>query len=233
MPIVVDDIDEPEMWALLKWMAERSPDWVLIGGLMVATFDIEYGHPWRQTHDVDSLFDVRHAARGAIRHHVDELRQHGFEFVTARQGIGHRLTRGDLILDVLSTDHFPADPLVSLSPRLETFQTPGGSQAVKRREAVEVSFRGDAFMLPRPNLLGAVVVKAAASLHANRPKDHRDLAHLVANVDDPITLRTDLRPHERQLLAGRLENRLVRAELASIGNDAATRLRLLAEAHKA
>ena len=23
MPIVVDDIDEPEMWALLKWMAER------------------------------------------------------------------------------------------------------------------------------------------------------------------------------------------------------------------
>ena len=66
MPIVVDEIDEPEVWALLKWMAERSADWVLIGGLMVATFDIEHGHPWRQTHDVDSLFDVRRAARGAI-----------------------------------------------------------------------------------------------------------------------------------------------------------------------
>ena len=88
-------------------------------------------------------------------------------------------------------------------------------------------------MLPRPNLLGAVIVKAAASLHANRPKDRRDLAHLVANVDDPITLRADLRPHERHLLAGRLANRLVSAELASIGNDAETRLRLLAEAPKA
>lgn len=84
---------------------------------------------------------------------------------------------------------------------------------MKRREAVEVSFRGDAFMLPRPNLL--------------------DLVHLVANVDDPITLRADLRPHERQLLAGRLANRLVRAELAAFGNDAATRLRLLAEASTA
>jgi hypothetical protein len=228
MTIVVDDIDEPEVWALLKWMTERSTDWVLIGGLMVATFDIEYGHQWRQTDDVDSLFDVRHAARGAIRRHVDELRQDGFEFVTAREGLGHRMRRGELILDVLSTDHFPADPLVSLSPRLETFQTPGGSQAVKRREEVEVSFRGDRFMLPRPNLLGAIMVKASASLKANRPKDHRDFAHLVANVDDPIALRNDLRAHERKLLAGRFEHRLVRAELASIGHDAQTRLRLLA-----
>jgi hypothetical protein len=228
MTIELDEIDEPEVWALLKWMAERSNDWVLIGGLMVATFDIEYGHDWRQTHDVDSLFDVRRAARGAIRRHVDELREIGFEFVTARQGLGHRMARGDLVLDVLSTDHFPADPLVSLAPRLETSQTPGGSQAVKRRETVEVSFRGDTFALPRPNLLGAIMVKAAASRHANRPKDHRDLAHLLANVEDPIALRIDLKARERQLLAERLEHRLVRAELASIGNDAETRLRLLA-----
>ena len=138
------------------------------------------------------------------------------------------MTRGDLVLDVLSTDHFPADPLVSLSPRLETFQTPGGSQAVKRRETVEVSFRADTFMLPRPNLLGAILVKAAASRHANRSKDHRDLAHLVANVENPVGLRTELKAQERRLLAERLEHRLVRAELAAIGNDAVTRLRLLA-----
>jgi hypothetical protein len=82
-------------------------------------------------------------------------------------------------------------------------------------------------MLPRPNLLGAIVVKAAASRHANRRKDHRDLAHLVANVDDPIALRADLKSTERRLLASRLEHRLVQAELAAIGNDAITRLRLL------
>ncbi len=138
MTIELDEIDEPEVWALLKWMAERSNDWVLIGGLMVATFDIEYGHDWRQTHDVDSLFDVRRAARGAIRRHVDELREIGFEFVTARQGLGHRMARGDLVLDVLSTDHFPADPLVSLAPRLETFQTPGGASPTKDLVRVHV-----------------------------------------------------------------------------------------------
>lgn len=226
-PIVLDDIDEPEVWGLVRWMAERSSDWVLIGGLMVATFDLEYGDSWRQTDDVDSLFDVRRAARGAIRDHVDELRQIGFEFVANHEGIGHRLTRGALILDVLSTDHFPQDPLVSLSPRLETFQTPGGSQAVKRREAVEVSFRGDTFLLPRPNLLGAILVKAAASRHANRPKDHRDLAHLIAKVDDPIELRQELASHERRLLGERLNHRLVSAELASIGRDAAAKMRLL------
>jgi hypothetical protein len=228
MPIILDDIDEPEVWNLVRWMTERSSDWVLIGGLMVATFEIEYGDPWRQTHDIDSLFDVRHAARGPIRDHVDELRQVGFEFVTAREGLGHRLVRGELILDVLSTDHFPKDPLVSLSPRLETFQTPGGSQAVKRREAVEVSFRGEAFVFPRPNLLGAILIKAAASKHARRPKDHRDLAHLAAKVDDPIALRIDLRSHERRLLANRLAERLASAELAATGRDAATKLRLLA-----
>jgi hypothetical protein len=148
--------------------------------------------------------------------------------VTAREGLGHRLVRGDLILDVLSTDHFPEDPLVSLSPRLETFQTPGGSQAVKRREVVEVSFRDEAFGLPRPNLLGAILIKAASSKHARRQKDHRDLAHLVAKVDDPIALRAGLRSHERRLLADRLAQRLVAAELAAIGRDAATKLRLLA-----
>lgn len=74
-PIVLDELDVPEMWQLIIWMSERSRDWVLIGGLMVASFDLEYGHPWRQTHDVDSLFDVRRARRGAIRDHVQELRE--------------------------------------------------------------------------------------------------------------------------------------------------------------
>jgi hypothetical protein len=60
-PIVLDAIDEPDVWNLIRWMTERSTDWVLIGGLMVATFDLEHGDPWRQTHDIDSLFDVRHA----------------------------------------------------------------------------------------------------------------------------------------------------------------------------
>ena len=95
-PIILDDIDEPEVWGLVRWMVERSSDWVLIGGLMVATFDLEYGDLWRQTDDV--------------------------------------------------------------------------------------------FLLPRPNLLGAILVKAAASRYASRPKDHRDLAHLVAKVEDPIEL---------------------------------------------
>jgi hypothetical protein len=93
---------------------------------------------------------------------------------------------------------------------------------------VQVSFRGDAFLLPRPNLLGAIMIKAAASRHANRPKDHRDLAHLIAKVDDPIAVRNDLRGHERRLLADRLAHRLVAAELAEIGRNATAKIALLA-----
>jgi len=40
-PIVLDELDVPEMWQLIIWMSERSRDWVLIGGLMVASFDLE------------------------------------------------------------------------------------------------------------------------------------------------------------------------------------------------
>jgi hypothetical protein len=226
-PLILDEIDQPEMWELVAWMTERSSDWVLIGGLMVATFDVEYGHAWRPTEDIDSLFDVRHAPRGAIRSHVAKLREAGFEFVLGREALGHRLRRGDLILDVLATEHFPADPLVSLDPRLETFQTPGGSQAIKRREVVAASFRGREFQLPRPNLLGATILKAAASASANRPKDHRDFAHLVAKIADPMSLRSQLSSSERRLLAGRLANRSVAAQLAIAGDDAPARLRVL------
>ena len=101
------------------------------------------------------------------------------------------------------------------------------SQALRRRETIAVSFAGEAFDLPRPNLLGAILIKAAASATANRAKDHRDLAHLGAKVRDPLALRGDLRPRERRLLAGRLEQRSVQAELAAAGHDAATKLRLL------
>jgi hypothetical protein len=66
--IVLDEIDEPDVWELIQWMAERSQNWVLIGGLMVATFDIEHNQAWRETHDVDSLFDVRHAPKKGPRH---------------------------------------------------------------------------------------------------------------------------------------------------------------------
>lgn len=48
---------------LVAWMTERSTDWVLIGGLMAASFDVDYDHPWRPTEDIDSLFDIRHAQR--------------------------------------------------------------------------------------------------------------------------------------------------------------------------
>jgi hypothetical protein len=225
--IVLDEIDEPNVWELIRWMAERSPNWVLIGGLMVATFDIEHNQTWRETHDVDSLFDVRHAPKGAIRAHVDELRSTGFEFVGSQQGLGHRLTRANLVLDILSADHFPADPLVSLSPRLETFQTPGGSQAIKRRQDVEVSFNGKHFMLPRPSLLGAIILKASVSRSAGRPKDHRDLAHLVAGLDDPVAERKRLTTGERRLLAERSKHLLVAAELEQAGRDATAKLKLL------
>ena len=74
-----------------------------------------------------------------------------------------------------------------------------------------VSLRDAADMLgvSRQNLLGATILKTAA----NRPKDHRDFAHLVAKIADPMSLRSELSRPERRILVSRMDNRSVTAQL--------------------
>jgi hypothetical protein len=63
--------------------------------------------------------------------------------------------------------------------------------------------------VPRPTLLGAIVIKAAGVALSDPARHYRDLALLCALVADPFDLADDLTPKDRQ--------RLRRA--ASLGND--------------
>lgn len=82
----------------------------------------------------------------------------------------------------------------------------GGSQALARSRPVPVRLDGREFELPCPSVLGAILIKARAVGVADDPDKHRrDLALLLAAVDDPRSLREELRATERGWLRRRRE----------------------------
>jgi hypothetical protein len=166
--------------------------WTLIGGQLVHLHCAERGQvPVRPTHDADTVVDVR--ADPAILHtFTSVLTDLGFRSagITA-EGHQHRWVRGDdASIDVL----LPEGVGVRASERRgvtgsPTLATEGGTQALQRSETVPVTVAGrDGFVL-RPNLVGALVAKAAA--HTNpgdrdtrrHRRDFVALAGLIAASD--------------------------------------------------
>ncbi len=86
----------------------------------------------------------------------------------------------------------------------------GGTQALQRAERVPVRSGDRTALVPRPNLLGAIIIKAAASGNDPRPRRHLlDLALLCSLVEDPLALREDLTSKDRTRLrlAHKLDDR--------------------------
>ena len=74
-----------------------------------------------------------------------------------------------------------------------TVEIAGGTQALARAERLPVLHAGRRALVPRPNLLGAIVIKAAAVNNDRQPQRHlTDLAFLVSMVGDPLALRGEL-----------------------------------------
>ena len=62
-----------------------------------------------------------------------------------------------------------------------------------RGERLSVLYDGRWAFVPRPNLLGAIVIKAAAVNNDRQPQRHlTDLAFLVSMAGDPVALRGEL-----------------------------------------
>ncbi len=109
----------------------------------------------------------------------------------------------------------------------------GGTRALETSETVAVSVGGEHGLVRRPDLLGAVVVKAAAVDVDDLPRAQEgDLMFLLSLVDDPDALQPTA--GDRQLLRRRrdlLERRLdgltaaraleARSALAALTRDAA------------
>ncbi len=193
--------------------------WTVVGGQMVFLHGLENGtSPSRVTTDIDTAVDVR-AAPHSVSATVKALHDLGYTSAgTSPEGRAYRFVRGESdIVDIEDVDSDAArdsvDLLVAdnLGPRarLQTvgggkaFETPGVHQAIGRTELVPVEVGTDVILVPRPNLLGAIVAKATA-VDAQDPGRHiSDVVFLSSLIADPFAMSDGLTASDRRRL-GRL-----------------------------
>lgn len=195
--------------------------WAIVGGQMVFLHALENEKaPSRVTTDIDTAVDVR-AAPNSVSATVKALHNLGYTSAgTSPEGRAYRFIRGESEVvgidgDELSTAMDSVDLLVAdnLGPRarLETvgggkaFETPSVHQALGRTELVPVEVGPDVILVPRPNLLGAIVAKATAvDVDAQDPGRHiSDVVFLSSLITDPFAMSDGLTISDRRRL-GRL-----------------------------
>lgn len=158
--------------------------WTLVGGQLVHLHCAERGFtPPRPTDDADAVVNARRpAVLGSVTTTLTGL---GFVAAPASaHGVQHRWSRGEAVIDVLIPDGMGerAERRPS-STGLPTIAAPGGTQALRRSEVVEVRVGDRAGSVPRPNLIGALILKAKARIDTTAPERDRhceDFAVLAA-----------------------------------------------------
>lgn len=185
-PILAEPVILPAMtqaqtqsWHALMDLHERvSSDWALIGGQLVHLHCAERGvSPARPTNDVDAVVNIR-ASQTVLADFTGALRDLGFAPDTSGDGIQHRWRRDFAQIDVLIPEgvgqRAAARPGAGGAP---TIPSPGTTQALNRSEPVMVLASGKTGTVLRPNLVGALVGKAAARTEI--PSDRASTRHCV------------------------------------------------------
>jgi hypothetical protein len=215
-------VAQTEGWHALLEVHDRLPRcWTLVGGQMVHLHCAERGAaPARPTDDLDAVLDVR--ADGRILHRFTSvLVDLGFTPAgTSPAGHQHRWTRGSAQIDVL----IPRRVGERAAGRRgvhggTTLETPAAQQALDRSAVVDVRVADVAGRVRRPNLLGALVAKAAAHtvvLDQARARHRADFA----------VLTTLIAPSDRIDEAGPRDRRYLRGMLAALADDRRTVLRV-------
>ncbi len=184
-----------ELWSVLCDLADRhDSDWVLVGGQMVLLHALQAGRtPHRISQDLDAIIDAR-VRPPALAPFLVTLQELGFTSVgTSPDDIAHRYGRGDVHIDVLAPEGIGRRAPIRTVGTAVTVEIAGGTQALARGERLPVLHDGRGALVPRPSLLGAIVIKAAAVNNDRQPQRHlTDLAFLVSMVDDPVALRGEL-----------------------------------------
>jgi len=196
----------PPPWPLLLEVAEftNRAAWTVVGGMMVQIHAELAGIPAiRTTVDVDLLLHLmtRNVTVGTV---VGSLQRIGF----TPQEPGwpaapfHRLRRGDDIVDVLVPDHLPTHvrPRVLRRP---VMPIDGGAQALDRLMEVDLVHGSTRLTVTVPDLLGALVLKAAAAGadSRDRARHERDAAFLASLITDHATQRDRLHGSDRKRLS--------------------------------
>ncbi|MEX0952789.1 MAG: hypothetical protein WDZ26_03065 [Nitriliruptoraceae bacterium] len=192
------------LWAAVLDVADQRPHgWTLIGALMVMLHEHEAGVPTRPaTLDADAVVDAR-GATDATRTMSTLLQDQGWELDTAHVdvgGHGYKFIRDGLEFDVISPEGMGERADLTTVPPLRAPQLPGTRQALDRTQRVTVHLDNRVAAIPRPDLLGALVVKACAAAgdHVRGPQRHlEDLARLYQIVGDPAALTPTNKDRQR------------------------------------
>lgn len=131
----------------------------------------------------------------------------GYELVDVSAfGHGHRFKKGGVLIDVLAPDGLNAVKRRVTVPPLYTVEVPGGSQALQRTEVVEIAVGDARGVLPRPNLLGAILVKTRAIAVDDAKESQRlDTAFLLTLVSNPQELAATITASEKGWLRAKPE----------------------------
>lgn len=120
--------------------------------------------------------------------------------------MGHRFSNGIVSIDVLAPDGIGERASLTTITPARTIRVPAGTQALRRTEMVDVLVDGDHSHLPRPNLLGAILLKARAVAVDDAPRSQLlDLAFLLSLVASPSDMHRELARSERSWLRSRQE----------------------------
>lgn len=110
-------------------------------------------------------------------------------------GYAHRYSRGRLVVDLLAPDNAGGRARARTSDSTRAVAVSGGTYALQRSGDVAVSVDGRSGAVARPDLAGALVIKARAACVDRRrgPARHLgDLAFLCSLVADPLGLQQEL-----------------------------------------
>ena len=205
--IVIDALDPDTMslWRTIakiaKALEQQHVEWCLVGGMMVALFAIEAGQIQRATTDIDILGDARQrpSATIAVTGYLQDLGAARTEIGGFEAERGFRFAMDGQLIDVLAPDGLTHPPMTDA--HFETIQIPGGTQALQRKETVTIVLDGGHTRLPRPTLLGAILLKARSLPVHSKPEDQReDLITLLGLLTDPRAAAATLKKSERKWL---------------------------------
>jgi hypothetical protein len=198
------------LWTKALELAELfgdATDWTLIGGLMVQLHAIEHDLDSRLTSDIDLLGDSRR--RPSTTQRIAEILESRGGIMAepprSNRDLGYQFEIDGEIVEVLGTEGIGESGPKTIGD-FRTFQVPGGTQALRRTEVVNISLDGKpAIDMRRPNLLGAILIKARVVSKRRRTKfesDRQDLILLLSLAEDPRGLAESggLRRTEREWL---------------------------------
>jgi len=212
---VIDIPSETERERVLWWtlmdLSERERHWTLIGARMVELHALEHGRVLaRFSLDADALADARVRNPNPVRHLAQILTADGFTLATPGGfGAAHTFVKGEVEIDLLAPEHLgeASEQARITIPPGHTVEVPGGRQALGRSERVRIRVDRREGLVPRPTLLGAILLKArAVDVDVDTPENQRsDLALLLSMVEDAEGLAEELVGSERSWVRSRGE----------------------------